>query len=82
MLFCPAYNFIEYYGHTSKNNGIKKFFNKKWFQSRYEVLEYKNIKDLSEYQSVTTMGDECSPVGLSLSQFEAHCNINNVEEIV
>lgn len=60
--FCPANKFIDYSGHTNKSKSLKKFFDKKWFKDRYEILEYKKINCLEEYQSVTTMGDECNPV--------------------
>ena len=74
LTFCPANTFIEYCGHPSGNGGIKRYFDKKWFKNRYEIIEFSQIEDLSAYQSVTTMGDECNPVGLNLSQAEAHCN--------
>ena len=60
--FCPANKFIEYSGHSSSNGSIKKFFDKKWFNNRYEIIKFKKIKNLNEYESVTTMGDECNPV--------------------
>ena len=60
--FCPANKFIEYSGHTNKSKSLQKFFDRKWFKNRYKVLKYKKINCLEEYQSVTTMGDECNPV--------------------
>lgn len=62
IIFCPAKKFIEYSGQNSNNGSIKKFFNKNWFKERYEIIEYKRIKNKNEYESVTTKGDECSPV--------------------
>ena len=55
LVFYPASDFIKYCGHTSVNGSIKRFFNKKWFKARYGLVDYRN--------GVTTMGDECSPVG-------------------
>ena len=62
LTFCPAKNFIKYSGHSNKSGSLNKFFNKHWFKKRYEIIEFKRIDNLSEYQNVTTMGDECSPV--------------------
>ena len=56
ITFCPAYKFIDYSGHSNKGRGVKKLFCKNWFKSRYDIIYYKQI------ESVTTMGDECSPV--------------------
>ena len=55
LTFCPAYKFIEYSGHPCNNKSVKRMFNKKWFKKKYEIIDYKK-------KSVTTMGDECSPV--------------------
>ena len=60
--FCPANEFIKYSGHPNKSGSLNKFFSKNWFKKRYEIIEYKKINNLEEYKSVTTMGDECSPV--------------------
>lgn len=60
--FCPANQFIKYCGHSNKSGSLNKFFNKNWFKKRYEIIEFKKINNLEEYKSVTTMGDECSPV--------------------
>lgn len=60
--FCPASEFIKYSGHPNKSGSLNKFFSKNWFKKRYEIIEYKKINNLEEYKSVTTMGDECSPV--------------------
>lgn len=60
--FCPASDFIKYSGHPNKSGSLNKFFSKNWFKKRYEIIEYKKINNLEEYKSVTTMGDECSPV--------------------
>ena len=50
---------IDKYGniYSNKGRGVKKLFCKNWFKSRYDIIYYKQI------ESVTTMGDECSPVG-------------------
>jgi len=63
ITFCPAGDFIEYSGHTNKSGSLNKFFNKNWFKKRYEIIEFKRINNLKEYQNVTTIGDECSLVG-------------------
>ena len=62
LTFCPAIEFATYCGHSSTNGSVNKFFNKKWFKQRYEILEFKNINNLLDYKSVTTMADECKPV--------------------
>ena len=62
ITFCPANKFIEYSGHTNKSGSLNKFFSKNWFKKRYEILDYKLIKNIEEFEGVTTMGDECSPV--------------------
>lgn len=62
ITFCPASKFIEYSGHTNKSGSLNKFFSKNWFKKRYEILDYKSIKNIEEFEGVTTMGDECSPV--------------------
>ena len=62
LTFCPAKNFIEYSGHPCQNGNVKRMFSKNWFKQRYEIIEYKQIINIIEKKSVTTMGDECSPV--------------------
>lgn len=62
LTFCPAIEFAKYCGHSSANGSVNKFFNKNWFKQRYEILEFKNINNLLDYKSVTTMADECKPV--------------------
>ena len=83
LTFCPLSKFIEYDGHSSKNGSVKRWFTRQWFNKRYEILDYGSIENLEHFKSVTTMADECKPVGQNLSLFEAHSivNINN-EEIV
>ncbi len=71
--FCPASDFILYCGHSNQNGCLKKMFRRDWFKERYEIIEYKKIKSLAEFKSVTTMDDECNPVEQSLSLLEAHC---------
>lgn len=70
--FCPASNFIEYSGHTNKNRSLQKVFNKKWFIKRYKIVEYRRVNSNFEIKSVTTMGDECNPVGREMHPLEAH----------
>lgn len=61
--FCPASKFIEYCGHPSANGSVKRFFTRNWFKKRYEIIDYYNCKSLDIKEGVTTMGDECNPVG-------------------
>ena len=63
ITFCPAYEFIKYSGHSCNNGNLRRIFTKKWFNKRYTVIEYKKINTISHRQSVTTMADECKPVG-------------------
>ena len=62
LTFCPASNFIEYCGHPSANQSVKRFFTRVWFKKRYEVIDYYRCKSLDIKEGVTTMGDECNPV--------------------
>ena len=62
ITFCPAKDFIKYSGHSNKSGSLNKFFNKNWFKKRYEIIEFKRINNLREYQNVTTIGDECNLV--------------------
>lgn len=62
ITFCPATEFINYSGHPSKNGSIKRMFNKNWFKKRYNILEFKRVKNRHEIESVTTMWDECTTV--------------------
>lgn len=70
LTFCPASNFIDYCGHPSANGSINRMFDKNWFKKRYEVIDYYRCKNIAEKKGVTTMGDECNPVGQSLSLVE------------
>lgn len=79
--FCPANKFIQYCGHTNASGCINKFFNKNWFKKRYEIIDFKPVKNLESYKSVTTMSDECNSVGQNLSLTEAH-DTRKSEEIV
>jgi len=72
ITFCPASDFIEYSGHPCQNGGVKRMFTRNWFKIRYEIVDYYLCKSKEEKKGVTTMGDECSPVGQSLSLVEAH----------
>lgn len=62
LTFCPAKNFIEYSGHSNKSGNLNKFFKKNWFKKRYDIIEFKRVKNKEELKSVTTMDDECNPV--------------------
>ena len=62
LTFAPASDFIAYCGHPNKSKSLNKFFQKNWFKKRYEIIEFKRIKDINHLQSVTTMADECKPV--------------------
>lgn len=62
LTFCPASKFISYCGHSSKSGSVKKFFNKHWFNKRYIIVEFRNVKNLDELKSVTTIADECRQV--------------------
>lgn len=62
LTFAPAGKFIEYSGHSNKSGSLNKFFSKQWFKQRYEIIEYKRVKNLDELKGVTTMADECRPV--------------------
>lgn len=61
--FCPASDFIKYSGHPCGNKGVSRMFTRNWFKKRYEIISFYRCKNLSELRSVTTKGDECSPVG-------------------
>lgn len=60
--FCPARNFIKYSGHPNASGSLNKFFHKKWFRDRFEIIEFKRIKNIEEKQGVTTIPDECKEV--------------------
>lgn len=62
ITFCPASNFIEYSKHNCKNGAINRMFTRNWFKDRYEIIDYCRCKNLDDKKSVTTMGDEYSPV--------------------
>ena len=83
ITFCPAKKFIEYSGHSNKSGCLNKFFNKNWFKQRYKIIDYYRCKNLVEKKGVTTMDDECNPVGQNLSLLEARDTCLNIsEEIV
>lgn len=71
LTFCPAKNFIKYCNHPNKSGNLTKYFNKNWFKQGYEVIDYYRCKNLETKKGVTTMGDECNPVGRNLSPSEA-----------
>ena len=82
ITFCPASKFIDYCGHSCTNGSVKRMFTRNWFKERYEVIDYYRCKNLEEKKGVTTMEDECTPVGQSLSLLEAHDFSLSEEEIV
>lgn len=63
ITFCPAKDFIEYSGHPCGNGSLSKMFKRNWFKKRYNIIDFSRINNINELKSVTTMGDECSPVG-------------------
>ena len=62
LTFCPAAKFMDYCGHVAINGCVNRFFHRDWFLNRYTVIEFRRIKDLTDYESVTTKADECKPV--------------------
>lgn len=63
--FVPSILFCEYCGHSSSNGSVKRFFKRQWFNERYDLIYYDNIKNfklLNENKGVTTIGDECNQV--------------------
>lgn len=79
ITFAPASEFQQYSGHRANNGHISRMFGRHWFKCRYKLIEYRKLDNLNHRKNVTTMGDECNPVGLSLSQVEAH-NIGVADE--
>lgn len=66
ITFCPASDFIRYSGHPSKNGNVTKMMRKNWFKVRYQIIDFKRVKNIDDYdsiRSVTTSGDECNRVG-------------------
>lgn len=66
LTFCPASDFISYSQHSCKNGSVTRLFTRNWFKKSYEIIEYSkinNLKQFLELKGVTTMGDECNPVG-------------------
>ena len=63
ITFCPASDFIKYSGHPCANGNLNRMFSKNWFKKRYKIIEYKRINNIIELKDVTTMADECKPVG-------------------
>ena len=62
ITFCPAKDFIEYSGHPCGNGSLTRMFKRNWFKKRYSIIDFSQVSNLDELKSVTTMGDECSPV--------------------
>lgn len=63
ITFCPSKDFIEYSGHPCNNGNLSRMFTRNWFKKRYTIIEFSRINNLDEFQSVTTMSDECNSVG-------------------
>ena len=66
ITFCPAYEFIGYSHHSCKSGSLSKMFKREWFRKGYKIVEYKPVKNLKQFlelKGVSTMGDECNPVG-------------------
>lgn len=66
ITFCPAYEFIGYSHHSCNSGSLSKMFKREWFRKGYEIIEYKPVKNLKQFlelKGVSTMGDECNPVG-------------------
>ena len=59
ITFCPANKFIEYSEHSNKSGSLNKFFSKNWFKKRYEIIEFKRVNNIEEFEGVTTNPDEC-----------------------
>lgn len=81
LTFCPAKKFIDYCGHPSASGSVKKFFDKNWFNKRYQIIDYYLCKSLDIKEGVTTNPDECKDVGQILSLVEAR-NTQKSEDIV
>lgn len=58
ITFCPANKFIEYSGHPNKSGSLNKFFSKNWFKKRYDIIEFKKVNNIEEFEGVTTNPDE------------------------
>lgn len=82
LTFCPSFNFIEYCGHPAKNKNISRMFTRNWFKKRYKLIDFNLVKNRETLESLTTMDDECNPVGRNLSPVEAHSTESIGEEIV
>ena len=66
ITFCPAYEFIGYSHHSCNSGSLSKMFKREWFRKGYKIVEYKPVKNLKQFlelKGVSTMGDECNPVG-------------------
>mgnify|MGYP002515263925 CR=1 FL=1 len=73
LSFAPANSFINYCNHPNSNGAINKFFKRKWFKKRYNILEFKKVKNIEHLRGVTTTPDEYKEVGQILSLPEEHC---------
>lgn len=64
LRFCPSSDFMKYAGHYQENKGVSRSLKRKWFSENFELICFE--------RGVTTMADECKPVGRILSPSEAH----------
>jgi len=80
--FPSVKEFLAYTGHSIKNGSISHCKNKKWFQTRFEVIEQKGVSTIESYKSIRAVYDsrvenkadiphEASRVERDLSPFEA-----------
>ena len=58
IVFNSILELIEYTGHSCSNGSLVKLKTKKWFNDRFDIIKTESVKK----KSVTTRGDECSPV--------------------
>lgn len=52
LTFCPSSDFIEYCGHSNSKRHVSKFFDKKWFKNSYDIIEFKRVNDISEFNNI------------------------------
>lgn len=65
MTFCPSSDFILYSGHPCENGSVSRMFRKNWFKERFEVIDFRRIKNLEQFlqlKGVSTIPDECKGV--------------------
>lgn len=49
--FCPAHMFFEYSGHSSLSKSLKKCFKTKWFNDRYDIIDFSKGVTTTENKS-------------------------------